>query len=74
MICNTAVKWRLLWQKKKEVYYVHVYTLRDKSTKSVKIKPSRSLKEEINVLALTDSDILLSQIVWYDPNKEDTKK
>ncbi|HHT7156769.1 hypothetical protein CON48_07230 [Bacillus thuringiensis] len=74
MICNTAVKWRLLWQKKKEAYYVHVYTLRDKSTKSVKIKPSRSLKEEMNVLALTDSDILLSQIVWYDPNKEDTKK
>ncbi|WP_217809975.1 hypothetical protein [Bacillus thuringiensis] len=51
-----------------------MYTLRDKSTKSVKIKPSRSLKEEMNVLALTDSDILLSQIVWYDPNKEDTKK
>lgn len=36
-------------QKKKEGYYVHVYTLRDKSTKSIKIKPSCSLKEEMKV-------------------------
>ncbi|EMK2598145.1 hypothetical protein COC60_30475 [Bacillus thuringiensis] len=57
-------------QKKKEGYYVHVYTLRDKSTKSIKIKPSRSLKEEMNVLALKDSDIFQIQMVWYDPNQE----
>lgn len=36
-------------QKREEAYYVHVYTLRDKSTKSIKIEPSRSLKEEMNV-------------------------
>ncbi|MGR9632808.1 hypothetical protein ACU82A_00685 [Bacillus cereus] len=36
-------------QKKKETYYVHVYTLRDKSTKSIKIEPWRSLKEEMIV-------------------------
>ena len=40
---------------KKEGYYVHVYTLRDKSTKSIKIKPSRSLKEEI--LAYQDQKV-----------------
>ncbi|MDA2157756.1 MULTISPECIES: hypothetical protein [unclassified Bacillus cereus group] len=57
-------------QKKKEGYYVHVYTLRDKSTKSIKIKTSRSLKEEMNVLGLKDSDIFQIQMVWYDPNQE----
>ncbi|AHK41718.1 hypothetical protein [Bacillus anthracis] len=57
-------------QKKKEGYYVHVYTLRDKSTKSIKIKPLRSLKEEMNVLGLKDSDIFQIQMVWYDPNQE----
>lgn len=36
-------------QKKKEGYYVHVYTIRDKSTKSIKIELSCSLKEEMNV-------------------------
>ncbi|MGD6891615.1 hypothetical protein [Bacillus mobilis] len=51
-------------QKKKEAYYVHVYTLRDKSTKSIKIEPWRSLKEEMNVLGLKDSDIFQIQMVW----------
>lgn len=57
-------------QKKKEGYYVHVYTLRDKSTKSIKIEPSCSVNEEMKVLGLTDSDIFQIQMVWYDPNKE----
>ncbi|MDF9524385.1 hypothetical protein P5815_28140 [Bacillus cereus] len=60
-------------QKKKEPYYVHVYTLKDKSTKSIKIEPWRSLKEEMNVLGLTDSDIFQMQMIWYDPNKEAKK-
>ena len=60
-------------KKKKEAYYVHVYTLRDKSIKSIKIEPWRSLKEEMNVLGLKDSDIFQIQMVWYDPNKEDKK-
>ncbi|PEQ87859.1 hypothetical protein [Bacillus cereus] len=60
-------------QKKKEAYYVHVYTLRDISTKSIKIEPWRSLKEEMNVLGLTDSDIFQMQMIWYDPNKEAKK-
>lgn len=50
-------------QNKKEGYYVHVYTLRDKSTKSIKIEPWRSLKEEMNVLGLKDSDIFQIQMV-----------
>ncbi len=61
-------------KKKKEAYYVHVYTLRDKSIKSIKIEPWRSLKEEMNVLGLKDSDIFQIQMVWYDPNKEDKKE
>ncbi|PEC99170.1 hypothetical protein [Bacillus cereus] len=60
-------------QYKKEGYYVHVYTLRDKSTKSIKIEPSCSLKQEMNVLGLKDTDIFQIQMVWYDPSKEDTK-
>ncbi|WP_176520477.1 hypothetical protein [Bacillus cereus] len=54
--------------KKKEAHYVHVYTFRDK------IVSWCSLKEEMNVLGLKDSDIFKIQRVWYDPNKEDTKK
>ncbi len=63
----------LLCKIKKEGYYVHVYTLRDKSTKSIKIEPSCSLNEEMKVLGLTDSDIFQIQMVWYDPNKEHKK-
>jgi hypothetical protein len=62
------------YEKEKKAYYVHVYTLRDKSIKSIKIEPWRSLKEEMNVLGLKDSDIFQIQMVWYDPNKEDKKK
>lgn len=51
----------LYYEKEKEAYYVHVYTLRDKSTKSIKIEPWRSLKEEMNVLGLKDSDIFQIQ-------------
>ncbi|AFQ19810.1 hypothetical protein P9135_19200 [Bacillus thuringiensis] len=61
-------------QKKKEAFYVHVYTLIDKSTKSIKIEPWRSLKEEMNVLGLKDSDIFQIQMVWYDPKKDNKKK
>ncbi|MGH0803650.1 hypothetical protein ACQVTZ_27595 [Bacillus cereus] len=57
----------------KKGYYVHVYTLRDKSTKSIKIEPSCSLNEEMKVLGLKDSDIFQIQMVWYDPNKEHKK-
>jgi len=38
-----------IFKKKKEAYYVHVYILRDKSTKSIKIEPWLSLKEEMNL-------------------------
>ncbi|WP_176527274.1 MULTISPECIES: hypothetical protein [Bacillus cereus group] len=54
--------------KKKEAHYVHVYIFRDK------IESWCSLKEEMKVLALKDSDIFKIQRVWYDPNQEDTKK
>ncbi|MFJ8219904.1 hypothetical protein [Bacillus cereus] len=56
------------------VVQVHVYTLRDKSTKSIKIEPWRSLKEEMLVLGLKDSDIFQIQMVWYDPKKDNKKK
>ncbi|EEK47323.1 hypothetical protein bcere0002_56950 [Bacillus cereus ATCC 10876] len=39
-----------------------------------KIESGCSLKEEIRVLGLKDSDIFKIQRVWYDPNQEDTKK
>ncbi len=38
-----------------------------------KIESCCSLKEDMNVLGLKDSDIFQIQIVWYDPNKEDKK-
>ncbi|MED2186122.1 MULTISPECIES: hypothetical protein [Bacillus cereus group] len=60
-----------IFKKKKEAYYVHVYILRDKSTKSIKIEPWLSLKEEMNLLGLKDSNIFQIQMIGYDPNKED---
>lgn len=61
-------------QKKKEAYFVHVYTLKDKNTKSIKIETWRSFKEEKNVLGITDSDIFQIQMVLYDPNKDNKQK
>ncbi|PGQ46920.1 hypothetical protein [Bacillus thuringiensis] len=68
------VTYFVLCKIKKEGYYVQVYTLRDKSKKSIKIEPSCSLKEEMNVLGLKNCDIFKIKILWYAPNKEDTKK
>lgn len=39
-------------KKNEESYYIHEYILRDKSTKSIKIEPWRSLKEEMLVLGI----------------------
>lgn len=44
-------------RKNEESYYIHQYTLRDRTTKSIKIEPWRSLKEEMQVLGIKDSDI-----------------
>jgi len=51
-----------------------VYTLKDKTTKSIKIETRRSFKEEKNVLGITDSDIFQIQMVLYDPNKDNKQK
>jgi len=48
-----------------------MYTFRGKSTKAIKLEAGRSLKEEMNVLGLKDSDIFQIQMVGYEPNKED---
>ncbi|PFC67950.1 hypothetical protein CN266_04580 [Bacillus cereus] len=42
-------------KKNKESYYIHVYTLRDKTTKSTKIESRGSLKEEMQVLGIMNS-------------------
>ncbi|WP_305927893.1 hypothetical protein [Bacillus mycoides] len=61
-------------KKKEEAHYIHVYTLKDKTTKSIKIEPWRSFKQEKNVLGITDSDIFQIQMVLCDPNKGNKKK
>lgn len=45
-----------------------MYTLRDKITKSIKIESWRSLREEMQVLGITDGDIF--QMIEIDPNKK----
>ncbi|CAM4101739.1 hypothetical protein BALU111458_17675 [Bacillus luti] len=54
-------------KKNKESYYKHEYTLRDKTIKSIKIDSWRSLKEEMRVLDITDSDIFQIQIKKIEP-------
>uniref|UniRef100_UPI003F494FD5 hypothetical protein n=1 Tax=Bacillus multifaciens TaxID=3068506 RepID=UPI003F494FD5 len=47
----------------KNSYYVREYTLLDKTTKSIKIEPWRSLKEEMRVLGIKDSNIFQIQMI-----------
>lgn len=44
-----------------ELYYIHQYTLLDRTTKSIRIEPWRSLKEEMQILGIKDSDIFQIQ-------------
>ncbi|PGZ34566.1 hypothetical protein COE50_06150 [Bacillus anthracis] len=57
---------------KEKSYYIHEYTLKDKTTKSIKIEPWRSLKEEMQVLGITDKDVFQIQMIEIDPNKKET--
>ncbi|HDR6387795.1 MULTISPECIES: hypothetical protein [Bacillus] len=49
--------------KEQKSYYIREYTLRDKSTKSIKVEPWRSFKEEMRVLGINDSDIFQIQLI-----------
>lgn len=57
-------------RKNEESYYMHLYTLLDKTTKSIKIESWRSLREEMQVLGIKDSDIFQIQMIKIDPNKK----
>ncbi|WP_284997314.1 hypothetical protein [Bacillus cereus] len=57
-------------KKNKESYSIHVYTLRDQTTKSIKIESWRSLREEMQVLGITDSDIFQIQMIEINPNQK----
>ncbi|PET15147.1 hypothetical protein CN513_20730 [Bacillus cereus] len=56
-------------KKNEESYYIHEYTLRDRTTKSIKIESWRSLKDEMIVLGIKDSDIFQIQMIKIDPTK-----
>ncbi|MDA2593840.1 hypothetical protein PDQ30_26815 [Bacillus cereus group sp. Bc065] len=49
--------------KKQTSYYIREYTLRNKSTKSIKVEPWRSFKEKMRVLGITDNDIFQIQLI-----------
>lgn len=51
-------------------YYIHEYTLRDRTTKSIKIESWRSLKDEMIVLGIKDSDIFQIQMIKINPTKK----
>lgn len=57
-------------KKNDKLYYIHEYTLRDRTTKSIKIEPWRSLKDEMLVLGIKDSDIFQIQMKEINPNKK----
>ncbi|MGH0850013.1 hypothetical protein ACQVR0_28085 [Bacillus cereus] len=42
--------------------------MRDQTTKSIKIESWRSLREEMQVLGITDSDIFQMQMIKIKPN------
>ncbi|SCN20228.1 Uncharacterized protein BC141101_05586 [Bacillus toyonensis] len=49
--------------KEQKSYYIREYTLRDKRTKSIRVEPWRSFKEEMRVLDIKDSDIFQIQLI-----------
>lgn len=57
-------------KKNEESYFIHQYTLLDKSTKSIKIESWRSLKEEMQVIGITDSDIFQIQMIEIKQNQK----
>ncbi|MCR8860359.1 hypothetical protein NQ113_24625 [Bacillus pseudomycoides] len=57
-------------KKNEKSYYIHEYTLRDRTTKSIKIEPWRSLKDEMRVLGIKDSDIFQIQMIKINSNKK----
>ncbi|MDM5191482.1 hypothetical protein QUG02_28325 [Bacillus hominis] len=56
--------------KNEKSYSVHEYTLVDKTTKSIKIEPWRSFKEEMRVLGIGDRDIFQIQMIEISPGKK----
>ncbi|MDM5254242.1 hypothetical protein [Bacillus toyonensis] len=56
--------------KNEKSYYVHEYTLIDKTTKSIKIETWRSFKEEMRVLGIEDRDIFQIQMIEINPRKK----
>ncbi|WP_170953303.1 hypothetical protein [Bacillus thuringiensis] len=57
-------------KKNEDSYFIHEYTLLDRTTKSIKIESWRSLKEEMKVLGITDSDIFQIQMIEIKPNQK----
>ncbi|MGX5622218.1 hypothetical protein ACWKS7_27140 [Bacillus cereus] len=57
-------------KKNEESYYIHQYTLRDGTTKSIKIESWRSLKDEMLVLGITDRDVFQIQMIKKDSRKK----
>ncbi|WP_410985466.1 hypothetical protein [Bacillus cereus] len=57
-------------KKNEKSYYIHEYTLRDRTTKSIKIEPWRSLKDEMLVMGIKDSEIFQIQMKEINPNKK----
>ncbi|MED3275784.1 hypothetical protein BK703_15155 [Bacillus thuringiensis serovar silo] len=53
--------------KEQKSYYIREYTLRDKSTKSIKVEAWRSFKEEMRVLGITGNDIFQIQLIERVP-------
>ncbi|MEH7457483.1 hypothetical protein V7183_09620 [Bacillus sp. JJ1127] len=49
--------------KQQELQYIRVYTLRDKSTRTIKVEPWRTFKQEMNVLGIVESDIFQIQLI-----------
>ncbi|MCM2534349.1 hypothetical protein NDK43_20860 [Neobacillus pocheonensis] len=48
---------------------IRVYTLRDGSEKKIPYYPNRSLKEEMKLLNITESDIFQMQLIESPLNK-----
>ncbi|WP_170958375.1 hypothetical protein [Bacillus pseudomycoides] len=54
--------------KKQETRYIREYTLNDKSTKSIKVESWRTMKDEMRVLGIKESDTFQIQLIRQKSN------
>ncbi|MCM3736491.1 hypothetical protein M3215_11810 [Bacillus cytotoxicus] len=58
-------------RKRQKIQYMRVYTLRDQSTKSIKVETWRTYKDEMRFLGIKESDLFQIQLIEVTLSKKE---